>query len=40
MMLKKVFSDSDIDAVVIATPVRSHFDLTVKRLESRETHVD
>jgi len=31
---EEVFSDSDIDAVVIATPVKSHFDLSVKALEA------
>jgi predicted dehydrogenase len=31
---EKIFSDPDIDAVVIATPVKSHFDLSVKALEA------
>ncbi|MDP6089485.1 MAG: Gfo/Idh/MocA family oxidoreductase, partial [Candidatus Marinimicrobia bacterium] len=31
---EKVFSDPGIDAVVIATPVKSHFDLSVKALEA------
>ena len=29
-----IFKDSDINAVVIATPVKSHFDLTMQALES------
>ena len=29
-----VFNDTEIDAVVVATPVASHFDLTMKALES------
>ena len=31
---EEVFSDPDIDAVVIATPVESHFDLSIKALEA------
>ena len=31
---EKIFSDPDIDAVVISTPVKSHFDLSVKALEA------
>ena len=31
---EEVFSDPDIDAVVIATPVKSHFDLSVKALDA------
>jgi predicted dehydrogenase len=31
---EEVFSDPDIDAVVISTPVKSHFDLSVKTLEA------
>ena len=31
---EEVFSDPDIDAVVIATPVESHFNLSTKALES------
>ncbi|MBC8488135.1 MAG: Gfo/Idh/MocA family oxidoreductase [Bacteroidetes bacterium] len=30
----EVFSDSEINAVIIATPVATHFDLTIKALES------
>jgi len=33
---EEIFSDSDIDAVVIATPVRSHFDLTMRALEANK----
>ena len=33
---EEVFSDSDIDAVVIATPVEAHFDLAVKALETQK----
>ena len=29
-----IFKDNDINAVVIATPVKSHFDLTMQALES------
>ena len=29
-----IFKDNDINAVVIATPVRSHFDLTMQALDS------
>ena len=32
--VERVFSDPDIDAVVIATPVKSHFDLSIKALEA------
>jgi len=32
--LYRVFKDPNIDAVVIATPVATHFDLTIKALES------
>jgi len=31
---EEIFSDPDIDAVVISTPVKSHFDLSVKALEA------
>ena len=31
---EEVFSDPDIDAVVISTPVKSHFDLSIKALEA------
>ena len=31
---EEIFSDPDIDAVVISTPVESHFDLSMKALES------
>ena len=31
---EEVFSDPDIDAVIVSTPVKSHFDLSVKALEA------
>ena len=31
---EEVFSDPDIDAVIVSTPVKSHFDLSVKSLEA------
>ena len=31
---EEVFSDPDIDAVVISTPVKSHFDLSIRALKA------
>jgi len=33
---EEIFSDPDIDAVVIATPVDSHFDLAIQALEAKK----
>ncbi|MBH49874.1 MAG: oxidoreductase [Candidatus Marinimicrobia bacterium] len=36
--LDTVYSDSEVDAIIVATPVSSHYDLTIKALES-DKHV-